>query len=154
MSNKILDKAFAGEWITLGEVKIFGEECEKEFGRIKQGIIGAGIGGTLGAGAGALGTALGGDPESGLMGAAIGGAAGSMLALLRRYKVVSLSKDGQVNGEELTAVNKKGACKRLMGRVPDCSHVKAFKCPEEDEVAMKYMRDLRRGKKSLDKLLK
>ena len=155
IQNKIIDKAFNEEWISLEELKLFSENYQKEFGRIKQGIIGAGIGAGVGAGVSALGSAIGGSPELGVGSIGVGAAVGAGLAaIFRNYKVVYLSKDGQVNYVEYTAVNKKGACERLKKDVSESSHVKAFKCPEEDELAMNYSNELRRGKELLDKLLK
>ena len=155
IQSKILDKAFAGKWITFEDVRAFGEEDEKEFGRIKRGIIGAGLGAGAGAGIGALGSVIGGSPELGVGSVGVGAALGAGLgALTRDYMVVYLNNEGYVNCEGSVAINKKDACKKLKEKVPGSSQVRVFKQPEEDELARSYISELRRGKRLFDKFSK
>jgi hypothetical protein len=142
-----LDKAFSGEWVSLGDIKAFGENYQKEFGRIKRAIVGNISGGIAG---GVAGGVAGGPP-----GVLVGSPAGAILGTVygvgtRKYQVIFADGDGDVDSEIVVAVNGNHACRKVKGKFLGGSKFQAFKFPEEMSSVDRYVRTLEKLKRSRD----
>ena len=139
----IIDKAFKGEWISSEELKAFSENYQKEFGRVKRAIVGNISGGIAGGAAGSL---------AGPIGIVSGSAGGALLgtisgAATRKYQVVFIDDDGEIDSEVVTAVIAKHACKKVKDKCPDGSKFEAFRFPEDISTVDRYIKTLSRLKK-------
>lgn len=149
IQNKILDRAFAGEWITLAEVRVFGEESDKESGnetkddkgstRMGNAITGGAVG------AGLLG-AVGG-MKYGTKGAILGGLAGATVgafggARKRKFRAVFLDKEKKITHKVYSAYLKYQVSLMVKMDYPNSSRVMVFECPEEEEKAGVYINKL------------
>jgi hypothetical protein len=149
IQNKILDRAFAGEWITLAEVRVFGEESDKEsgnetkddkgFARMGNAITGGAVG------AGLLGTV--GGMKYGTKGAVLGGLAGATIGALggaqrRKYRAVFLDEEKKIMHKVYSAYLKYQVLLLVKMDYLNSSCIKVFECPEEEEKAGEYINKL------------
>jgi hypothetical protein len=158
IQSEILDRAFAGEWITLNEIRVFGEESDKESGksdeddnnseRFKGGLIGGVLGGSVG---GTFGSTVGG-PEGAIIGGLAGGVAGATLGVKfggnpRRFRAVFVDINGKVDSRMCIMVSKEQVIEKVKIEFQSSSQIKAFKYPEEEKQAGIYIEELKKKTK-------
>jgi hypothetical protein len=116
-------------------------EETKEFGRVKQALIG----GALGAGVGGVPVATsGGTVKQALIGGALGAAMGAGMGVInRKYQVVYLDHEGKVQGITGWGRSKKSVCDQVRDYAFQSSHVMAFRYPEEKELINRYVQELK-----------
>lgn len=147
MQELILEKAFSGGWVSSEEIKAFGEDYQKGFGRVERALSGITHGATVG---GTIG--LAGGPITALPSAGIGAAVGALVgAGTDRYQVVFLNEEGDLDSTLVTAVSKNMARKIVEMRNRKGSGFEVFRFPEEiveiDKYVQKVLSVINRKKK-------
>ena len=137
----IVEKAFSGAWISEGELRMFAEDYQKEFGQLRResaltlGSFGSMLGGAMGMAGGVPGV---------LVGAGLGGALGARLgAGFTPHLVLFMNDKKEIVSKSVKAISKKSAVEKVKKDNPRGSDFVGFEQSEEEEKAIDlYMYNL------------